>query len=614
MTITEKVEALRLWMRKEHTELNVYIVPTSDPHGSEYIAPHWACREWLTGFTGSAGIAVVTLTEAFLWTDSRYWLQAERQLEGTPFKLMKIEKGWEFDMWLSSHFPNGTLHAGVPAELLDAPTMNSLINYNPEIFHEPVSTTLITREDAFATLWTDRPALPHAPIDVQNEEVAGETAYDKLMRLQEVLDEQCDDKGDLFLFNNLEDIAWLLNLRGADVDYNPVFIAYLTYEPKNADANTDEADFKLYTHIDTLTPAAREHLEDLGVELADYDSDELYEVFNNDKTRCAGNGPCGLMGNPYYLEFKNPVPAWRAIKNESEEAGFRKAMTYDGVAMVKFLRWLDEAMQQGERVTELSAAQKLHDLRAENKNFCGDSFATIAAYGPHGAIVHYEPDAESDAVLEPHGLFLLDSGGQYNSATTDITRTIALGPITDEERHINTLVMKGHLRLAAMHFPEGTVGLQLDTAARLDMWAEGYDFGHGTGHGVGARLCVHEGPQQIRKDDRSCTRIAFKPGMTITDEPGLYIEGKFGVRIENTLLCVPDRVTPFGSFLRFEVLTLCPYQLSSLDLSMLTAAEVEQINVYHRTVRERLMPLLTADADRMWLARATASIEAGEAE
>lgn len=605
MTINEKVDALRQWMRQHPAHPNVYIVPTTDPHASEYIAPHWACREWLTGFTGSAGIAVVTQTDALLWTDSRYWLQAEEQLKGTPFKLMKEGQDPEIDTWMCQApiLRAEGVHAGVAAELLDACTMNTLMNYDNSLFDDPQSHTLVTRDDAFDELWTDRPALPHGAIDVQDEATAGETAKSKLKRLAFELSKKDSCQDDIFFFNSLDDIAWVLNLRGNDIAYNPVFLAFMTY------SRVLEC-YTLYAHTDALTPAARQHLEKLNVGVIDYeDKENLSFALRDPRTRFTHNAPAGLIPTTNYREFYNPIPDWRAIKNESESEGFRQAMRYDGVAMVKFLRWLDESIQKGEPISELSAAQHLTACRADCQHFEGDSFATIAAYDQHGAIVHYEPNELSDVPLQQRGLFLLDSGGQYDCGTTDITRTIALGPLTDEERHINTLVMKGHLRLANLHFPQGTTGLQLDLAARMDMWAEGYDFGHGTGHGVGAHLCVHEGPQQIRKDDRACTRVVFKPGMTITDEPGIYIEGKFGVRIENTLLCVPDRTTDFGTFLRFEVLTLCPYDIRALDLSLLSSAEVEQINTYHHTVREQIMPLLTDEADKLWLARATASID-----
>ena len=307
--------------------------------------------------------------------------------------------------------------------------------------------------------------------------------------------------------------------------------------------------------------------------------------------------------------FHSPVEMWRAVKSEQEQEGMRRAMVQDGVAMVKFLRWLDERMEREEEVTELSVDEKLTALRAEQPEFEGLSFGTIAAFGAHGAIVHYEADEHSSVRLPAHGLLLLDSGGQYLSGTTDLTRTIALGGLTQEEREVYTLVMKGHLRLAHMKFPVGTTGLQLDTAARIDLWAQGYDFGHGTGHGVGAHGCVHEGPHQIRKNVRPCTLVPFTAGMTVTDEPGIYVEGRFGVRIENTLLCQEAEETPYGRFLQFETLTLCPYDLQAVDRSLLSPEEMEQINAYHARVRSAIMPLLTDDADRIWLAKKTAAVD-----
>ena len=405
------------------------------------------------------------------------------------------------------------------------------------------------------------------------------------------------------MFSNLSNVAWALNLRGADIEFNPVFLAYLAY-------NTLTDNFTLFTHAHTLTRDAADQLAEAGVEVRPYGEamtlcqegilgmpeDSFNYVFAND--------------NVCIFAFPNPITPRRQIKNEAEINGFRQAMVRDGVAMVRFLHWLDEQRRAEAPLTELSVANKLHEFRSKEFGFQGLSFETISAYGPHGAIVHYEPTPDTDRPLEPHGLLLLDSGAQFESGTTDITRTLALGPLTDEERRVYTLVLKGHLALARMHFPEGTTGLQLDTAARAAMWAEGYDFGHGTGHGVGSRLCVHEGDYQIRKDSqRACTLKPFRPGMTVTDEPGIYVSGRFGVRIENTLLCVPDRVTDFGRFLRFETLTLCPYDLDAIDRSMLTPEEVAQIDEYHDWVCARLWIELSDESERQWLVRATRHID-----
>ncbi len=566
--------------------LDVYIVPTADAHNSEYIAPHWACREKLTGFTGSAGTAVVTQQEALLWTDSRYWLQAEDQLRDSGFTLMKdgAEGVPSIEEWITDHC--GTeARIGAPADMA--------VNLAGGL-------KICSGKDAFSEIWTDRPALPAEPIVAQDEQWTGMTAGEKLEALKRVLEEQKVNEDDVFVVNDLSDTAWLLNLRGTDVDYNPVFLSYLCY-----DSATEK--FLLYTHGSTLTPEAAERLKGAGVEVKPYEDVKLLASLPH--LRVCQETACWGMWRAGVGTFHSPVEMWRAVKSEAEQEGLRRAMLQDGVAMVKFLRWLDERMAKEEEVTELSIDEKLTALRAEQEDFEQLSFGTIAAYGRHGAIVHYEADEHTNVRIPAHGLLLLDSGGQYHSGTTDLTRTIAMGHLTQEEREVYTLVMKGHLRLEHMKFPVGTTGLQLDTAARQDLWARGYDFGHGTGHGVGAHGCVHEGPHQIRKDLRACTLVPFCEGMTVTDEPGVYVEGRFGVRIENTLLCQKAEETPYGKFLQFEALTLCPYDLRAIDRSLLSPYEIEQINTYHERVRKAIMPLLTDDDDRIWLARATAAVE-----
>lgn len=595
MTINERVDALRKWMKAQDEEgsVKVYIVPTADPHNDEYIPQHWMCREWLTGFTGSAGIAVVTNEKALLWTDSRYWLQAEEQLKSTPFQLMKDgEDGVPtIREWLDKEAHVSNANIFMPADLATAETLKMC-----GLTWTNVQAAL---PSAFDDIWENRPSLPAESINMQTIKWTGNNTVYKLQRLKEALKEENSIEN--FLFNDLADIAWLLNLRGEDIPYNPVFIAFLLYNKKK---NT----FTLFTHAETLSQAALLQLEAAHVCTQPYDAAAAY-CKENTVAFDEATIPYLLTQGENILTFRSPVSYWRALKNEAESEGFRQAMQKDGVAMVKFLRWLDENMQAGNEVTELSIDEKLTSLRAEQLGFKDLSFATIAACGPHGAIVHYEASSKTNVRLPQHGLLLLDSGAQYDSGTTDITRTIALGHLTNEERHVYTLVMKGHLRLARMHFPEGTTGIQLDLAARQDMWAEGYDFGHGTGHGVGSHLCVHEGPHQIRKNVRTCTLVPIVKGMTITDEPGIYIEGRFGVRIENTLLCTDDRTTDFGNFLQFETLTLCPYDLRPLEIAMLTNEELEQINAYHARVRQIIMPLLNDEADKLWLAKATTAIE-----
>lgn len=622
MNISERVEALRQWMRGHSDEshfIGAYIIDTTDPHSDEYIPPHWMCREWITGFTGSAGVAVVTLDEAAMWTDSRYWLQAEEQLHGTPFTLMcEGREGVPSpEEWIEQRLQ---AYIDTHAEEEDAPAFTvafpkDMANDRAVAVCDALSAEGYISEvlplDAFDDIWADRPSLPAQPIYVQPLEYAGMDVTGKLELIRTDVKQALKEKvaeADMHLcrhvvFSNLSNVAWALNLRGADIEYNPVFLAYLAY-------NTVEDNFTLYTHFETLTTEARRQMDEAGVELRPY----------ADALQLSESGILGMPEDSFNYVFANdnvciftlpnPITPRRQVKCEAEMDGFRRAMLQDGVAMVRFLRWLDEEVEGGTHLTELSVSHRLTEFRKEQPDFKGLSFENISAYAAHGAIVHYEPTEQTDIPLEHRSLLLLDSGGQYTSGTTDITRTIALGPLTDEERAVYTLVLKGHLALGHMHFPDSTTGLQLDTAARSAMWAAGYDFGHGTGHGVGSRLCVHEGDYQIRKDSqRTCTLRPFHTGMTVTDEPGIYVTGRFGVRIENTLLCVPSRTTGFGRFLRFEQLTLCPYDLRPVDFSMLTDTEVEQINAYHALVCERLLPHLSDEADRLWLQKATRPVK-----
>lgn len=556
--ITQRVEALRAWMKEEG--VGALLVPTMDAHSSEYVAPRWQCRRWLTGFTGSAGTAVVTADEARLWTDSRYWLQAREQLAGTPFRLMRDGVDPTVNEWL---------RAQAPSTVAYVPDMMVPGLYAACLAGLP---TQVLKEDPFDLLWEDRPAFPLTPAERMPDEVAGETATHKLARLTAWMQEQGEEQ---WFVSELSEIAWLLNLRAADIPFNPFLISFLLVRTSG--------EHTLYVHEQQLGAELQAYLQALGVTLAPY-----------------ADAPRHLEGG------ESPIARWRAVKNPVEQAGFREAHRRDGVALVQFLRLLDEARGQG--WTEREADRVLTALRAQQPGYRGLSFETIAGYGSHGAIVHYEATPETDAVLEPRGLLLLDSGAHYDCGTTDITRTIALGPLTDEERRAYTLVLKGHLQLQHLHFPEGTVGLQLDTAARMPLWREGYDFGHGTGHGVGHRLGVHEGPVQIRKNCRRDTTLPFQAGQVVTDEPGLYVAGRFGVRIENVLLCREAGQTDFGRFLRFEPLTLCPYDLRPLVVELLTSDERAWLNAYHRHVLDTLLPLLPTEADRAWLRQAAKSI------
>ena len=573
--INEHVEALRKWMQGEG--IDIFIIPTLDPHNSEYVPEHWKCRQWLTGFTGSAGTALVTAREALLWTDSRYWLQAAEQLSGTPFTLMREGEDCDLTAWLQESlkvYP--TLHIGFAPDMM---TPESYSQWLAPLALEPSQT--VCTADPFALLWDGRPALSTAPAEIMPDEVAGRSAADKLHALTEWLAQHHRDR--LFI-TELSEICWTLNLRGDDIPYNPFVIAFLEVRTS--------APHRLFIHQSKITPEVEDHLKALHVDIHPYDEGLQLQL--------------AALREPV---AESPVAAWRALKNPVEREGMRRAHVLDGVAMVRFMAWLERSMAEGRTdITEMEVDRQLTALRSAHPDFLGLSFETIAAYGPHGAIVHYEATPETDARLEPHGLLLLDSGGQYTCGTTDITRTIALGTPTPEERRVYTLVLKGHLQLAHAVFPDGATGLQLDTYARAAMWREGYDYGHGTGHGVGHRLGVHEGPLQIRKNLRACTTLPFHAGQTITDEPGIYIPGAFGVRIENLLLATEGAETPFGKFLRFDNLTLCPYDLKPVDFDLLTPQERQWLNLYHAHVREILMPLLHHEAERQWLDQATRPI------
>ncbi|MGM9693271.1 MAG: aminopeptidase P family protein [Alloprevotella sp.] len=602
-----RVDALRRWLRGEG--LNAYVVPTLDPHNSEYLPFRWQTREWLTGFTGSAGLAVVTLEKAALWTDSRYFLQADEQLAGTGIELMRegVAGTPEPARWIEEQLQDGDA-VGYCGECMSKELFDSLF--------ADLSDRIAVRaseNDPFNYLWRDRPDTPRTLITLFPEAYAGLSAREKLQAVRDALPAVYGREERLFLMNDLSEIAWTLNLRGGDIDFNPLFLAYLLI--------TDDK-VTLYVDRHKLTEEVRTYLAREGVTVDDYNAWQ-YVAREVRHTGRAVSVYLPASVNMAQLEafelatevaddvrvevIPSPVPPLRAVKTEAEREGMRAAMLRDGAAMVQFLRWLDEEVPKGLQ-TEISIDKKLTALRAEQPGFKGLSFPTIAGYAAHGAIVHYEATEETAARLEPRGLLLLDSGAHYDCGTTDITRTIALGPLTDEERRVYTLVLKGHINLARARFPEGTTGLELDLAARYGMWQRGYDFGHGTGHGVGTYLGVHEGPHQIRKNPRACTLVPFANGMTVTDEPGIYVSGRFGVRIENVLLAREDGATDFGKFLAFETLTLCPVDLRPVEKDLLTGEEIAWLNAYHDRVRTALLPLLENSADKAWLEAATRHI------
>ena len=592
--INQRLECLREVMKREH--LAAFIFPSTDAHQSEYVADHWMGRAWISSFNGSAGTAVVTMHSAALWTDSRYFLAAEEQLQGTEFQLMKLKIPGTPSIaeWLGKEL----MDVDSPEVGLDG-WVNSYSSTCGLIadLRKVGGITVRTNFDPLEEIWKDRPSIPLKPVEIQPMEYAGEDISSKIVRIRKALRAQ---HADGMLVSALDDIAWTLNLRGTDVHCVPVFVSYLLIASDKVSLFVDET---------KISSEVRAYLESNGVSIYKYNKvEEGLKAYSEYNILLDGNE------TSYYLwkavrcqeivQASSPIPAMKAVKNEAEIAGYRRAMLKDGVAMVKFLKWLLPAVEAGGE-TEISIDKKLTALRAEQNLFRDISFDTIAGYQAHGAIVHYEATPETDIPLKPEGLLLLDSGAQYQDGTTDITRTIALGPITEEMKHIYTLVLKAHIQLELAKFPDGASGTQLDALGRECMWREGLNFLHGTGHGVGSYLSVHEGPHQIRMEYMP---TPLRAGMTLTDEPGLYLAGKFGVRIENTVLLSEYMETEFGKFLQIEPLTLCPIDTAPVDMTMLLPEELAWLNDYHAKVYAELAPYLDEE-EKKWLENATKAIK-----
>ena len=600
MTVNQRIEALREVMKREH--LAAFIFPSTDPHQGEYVPDHWKGREFISGFNGSARTAVVTLTSAALWTDSRYFIAAEEQLKGTEFQLMKLKMLGTPTIaeWIGKE-------CGAGAEVAVDGMVNSA-NFVKELIADlrhQGGITLRTNLDPLAQIWTNRPPIPENPVEIYPMKYAGESCSDKITRIRKALREK---HADGMLMSALDDIAWTLNLRGTDVHCNPVFVSYLLISSK---------DVTLYINKVKLTPEVEAYLKAEGVGIAPYedvtkglkDYFEYNILLDPDEV----NYTLYKQVSREIVEAESPVKRMKTIKNPTEIAGFRSAMLKDGIAMVKFLYWLQKVLPApvGEgagvgsvSLTEISVDQKLTSFRTEQPDFRDISFDTIAGYQAHGAIVHYEATPETDVPLKPEGFLLLDSGAQYLDGTTDITRTIALGELTEEQKKVYTLVLKGHIQIELCKFPSGVSGTQLDILAREALWREGLNYLHGTGHGVGTYLNVHEGPHQLRMEWKPAPFVA---GMTVTDEPGVYLEGKFGVRIENTLLITPYKETEFGKFLQFESLTLCPIDKTPIVKDMLLQEEIDWLNKYHQKVFDTLSPHLNEE-ETAWLREACAKI------
>ena len=590
--ICSRVQALRTYMQEKG--LQAFVFPSTDPHCGEYVPEHWMTRQWISGFDGSAGTAVVTLKDAALWTDSRYFLAAADQLDGTPFCLMKdgLEETPTISRWLQEVLPAGS-NVGVDGWVN---TMADVRGMMDEL--KKANLHLCIGDDPADELWESRPSIPTNPIEIQPLEFAGETCESKIVRLREALQEAGAEG---MVVSQLDEIAWLLNLRGTDVHCNPVFVAYLLLT---------QSEVTLFTNPEKITPEVAAYLKENKINTLPY-SDitknlESYkaETLLLDTNSSSWNLQASLPENCKVVGHNSLIAPMKAIKNEAEIRGFRNAMIRDGVAMVKFLHWLKQTMTDCQLSTvncqlptEMEVDRKLTSLRAEQPLFRDISFDTIAAYGPHGAIVHYEATPETDVKLEPKGLLLLDSGAQYQDGTTDITRTIALGPLTKSEKLDYTLVLKGHIRLALTKFPKGACGTQIDALARYAMWQHGINFLHGTGHGVGSYLNVHEGPHQIRMNYKPAPLL---PGTTVTNEPGIYRAGEHGVRIENTMIVQEYKKTEFGEFLQLDALTLCPIDTTPIIWEMMLPDEIAYLNAYHKRVYDELSPFLNNE-EKGWL-------------
>lgn len=594
MEIQNRIAALRDFMSQ--CGISAFIAPSTDPHSGEYVPAHWESRKWLSGFTGSAGTVVVTKDNAGLWTDSRYFIQAEEQLEGTGIQLFKdrLPETPSISEWLGSVL-NKDEKVGIDGWVN---SMQEAAGLRKELQTYGLELTLV--EDPFQYIWDDRPTLPQTPVFIHGLEYAGVSCSEKINKIKKSI----KSKGATsIILSALDEIAWTLNLRGDDVHCNPLFISYLIISEKK---NT------LYILEEKVTEEVRSYLKEHQVEIEDYKNfSKNLKTFSEKDEEVLQISPQAnealytlASQHTHVIIAPSPVALMKAHKNPTEISGFRKAMERDGVAMVKFLRWLKDAVKVGEE-TELSVDEKLYELRAEQANFKGISFDTIAGYKEHAAIVHYEATPETSVPLKPEGMLLLDSGAQYLDGTTDITRTIVLGPLTEEEKKDYTLVLKGHLQLQNAQFPAGTCGTQLDVLARIAMWKAGINYLHGTGHGVGQFLSVHEGPHQVRMNHMP---TLLEPGMTLTDEPGIYKAGRHGIRIENTLVIVPAQESEFGTFYKFEPLTLCPIDKEAILIDMLNDEELNWFNEYHQMVYNRLKPFLN-EQEQAWLEEATSPLK-----
>ena len=590
-SIKERIHALRMTFRPNN--IKAFIIPSTDPHLSEYVAPYWMSREWISGFTGSAGTAVILMDKAGLWTDSRYFLQAEKELEGSGITLYKemLPETPSITKFLCQNLKPGE-SVSIDGKMFSVQQVEQM---KEDLAPYQLQVNLFG--DPLKNIWKDRPSMPDAPAFIYDVKYAGKSCGEKVAAIRTELKK----KGIFALFlSSLDEIAWTLNLRGSDVHCNPVIVSYLL-------VTQDEVVY--FISPEKMTQEVNEYLQEQQVSLRKYDEAESFLnsftgeniLIDPKKTNyaiySAINPACKVVRG------ESPVTLLKAIRNEQEIAGIHHAMQRDGVALVKFLKWLEASVLSGKE-TELSVDRKLHEFRAAQPLYMGESFDTIAGYKEHGAIVHYSATKESDVTLQSKGFLLLDSGAQYLDGTTDITRTIALGELTEEEKTDYTLILKGHIALAMAKFPAGTRGAQLDVLARMPIWSHGMNFLHGTGHGVGHFLSVHEGPQSIRMNENP---IVLQPGMVTSNEPGVYKAGSHGIRTENLTLVCKDKEGMFGEYFKFETITLCPICKKGIIKEMLTAEEVKWFNDYHQTVYKKLSPSLNEE-EKKWLLEATKAI------
>lgn len=591
-TIIERLAALRAKMGER--DIQAFIIPGTDPHLSEYSAEHWKSRDWISGFTGSAGTAVVTTNRAGLWTDSRYFLQAEIELTGSSFELFKqgLPETPDIVSWLISVLPAGANVAidGAMFSTDEALKLQSAL--------QKKNLQLIADFDPFGQIWASRPAIPQNPLFIYEEKYSGESTQSKTQKILAGIQEK---GASAILLSALDEIAWAFNVRGTDVECNPVVICY---------AYISATQKVLFIDAAKVPQKEKACLAEQGIETAPYDSIfSFIAQIPHDTTLLVDSGKMNfklyqaISQHNGYVMGSSPVAWLKSLKNATEIAGFRNAMIKDGVALVQFFRWLEAHVKEG-KITETEIGRQLIHFRSQQPLFVGESFSTISGYNEHGAIVHYHATEESESTLQPSGFLLIDSGGQYLDGTTDITRTIALGPLTERQKRDYTLVLKGHIAIATCRFPQGTRGAQIDVLARKPLWDYGMGYLHGTGHGIGHFLNVHEGPQNIRLEENP---TPLTPGMVTSNEPGVYITGEYGIRTENLVLTTLDEKTDFAEFYKFETLTLCPIDKAGIDTSLLTDAEITWLNNYHQMVFEKLSPELSEE-ETEWLKQATAPI------